>query len=184
MDFTAEQLSYDVTGDGLITDADLQLLNQALSGQEVTFAPESKFAQATGIYDTVQDVQTSLEQEIQRQNELDQQQQTDLDQRFEQQTDYFTDGLDTIGQEIGKALQAGEDANRRRSNMNMLQNFLMQGGLEPSRGEVKTPDPAQIRYIYDFSSIFANPTQESMFPSPYSEGGYVDEDELYKFFED
>lgn len=32
---------------------------------------------------------------------------------------------------------------------------------------VKTPDPAKINYIYDFSSIFANPSQASMMPSPY-----------------
>lgn len=32
---------------------------------------------------------------------------------------------------------------------------------------VKTPDPSKINYIYDFSSIFANPAQASLMPSPY-----------------
>lgn len=32
---------------------------------------------------------------------------------------------------------------------------------------VKTPDPARINYIYDFGSIFANPSQASLMPSPY-----------------
>jgi len=32
---------------------------------------------------------------------------------------------------------------------------------------VKTPDPAKINYIYDFSSIFATPSQAQMMPSPY-----------------
>jgi hypothetical protein len=32
---------------------------------------------------------------------------------------------------------------------------------------VKTPDPARINYIYDFSSIFATPSQAGLMPSPY-----------------
>lgn len=34
------------------------------------------------------------------------------------------------------------------------------------RVEVKTPDVADIGYLYDFESIFANPTQASLFASP------------------
>ena len=32
---------------------------------------------------------------------------------------------------------------------------------------VKTPDPMNIDYLYDFNSIFANPNQEGLFGSPY-----------------
>ena len=32
---------------------------------------------------------------------------------------------------------------------------------------VKTPDPMNINYLYDFNSIFANPSQEGLFGSPY-----------------
>ena len=32
---------------------------------------------------------------------------------------------------------------------------------------VKTPDPAKIGYFYDWSSIFATPSQAQMMPSPY-----------------
>ena len=32
---------------------------------------------------------------------------------------------------------------------------------------VKTPDPMNIDYLYDFNSIFANPSQEGLFGSPY-----------------
>ena len=32
---------------------------------------------------------------------------------------------------------------------------------------VKTPEPSKINYIYDWSSIFATPSQASMMPSPY-----------------
>jgi len=38
----------------------------------------------------------------------------------------------------------------------------------------------QLRYIYDWSSIFANPQQQGMFVSPYAEGGMVDEDEFLR----
>jgi hypothetical protein len=32
---------------------------------------------------------------------------------------------------------------------------------------VRTPDPMNIDYLYDFNSIFANPSQEGLFGSPY-----------------
>jgi hypothetical protein len=44
---------------------------------------------------------------------------------------------------------------------------------------VKPADPAKIGYVYNFDSIFANPTQEKMFASPYgnyAEGGMVEDD--------
>jgi hypothetical protein len=39
---------------------------------------------------------------------------------------------------------------------------------------VKSADPAKIGYIYDWNSIFANPSQANMFVSPYAKGGLVD----------
>ena len=33
--------------------------------------------------------------------------------------------------------------------------------------KVETPDPAEIDYFYDFSSIFATPEQEKLFTRPY-----------------
>jgi len=38
---------------------------------------------------------------------------------------------------------------------------------------VDTPDPMQLEYIYDFSSIFATPEQEALFVRPYAKGGQV-----------
>ena len=35
-------------------------------------------------------------------------------------------------------------------------------------------DPLNLGYIYDFSSIFANPSQQALFPTPYAKGGRVD----------
>jgi hypothetical protein len=34
-------------------------------------------------------------------------------------------------------------------------------------GSVDTPDPLELEYIYDFSSIFATPEQESLFVRPF-----------------
>jgi hypothetical protein len=60
-------------------------------------------------------------------------------------------------------------------NINTLTQML--GQAEDTKGQqvtVKQADPAKIGYVYDFNSIFANPSQEKMFVSPYAEGGLVD----------
>jgi hypothetical protein len=52
----------------------------------------------------------------------------------------------------------------------------MLGQAEDTKGQqvtVKAADPAKIGYVYDFNSIFANPSQEKMFVSPFAEGGMV-----------
>jgi hypothetical protein len=67
---------------------------------------------------------------------------------------------------------------QQRQNVNTLQQLLM--GAPDIGGQqvtVKAPDPAQIGYIYDWSSIFANPQQEKMFITPYAEGGMVEDDD-------
>ena len=56
-----------------------------------------------------------------------------------------------------------------------------QGAFEPQKVQVKAPDPTKIGYIYDWSSIFANPQQQQMFASPFAEGGVVDTDELIAY---
>ena len=60
-------------------------------------------------------------------------------------------------------------------NVNSLMQMLGQssdtGGQQVT---VKQADPAKIGYVYDFNSIFANPSQEKMFVSPYAQGGMVD----------
>jgi hypothetical protein len=157
-DFTQEQLGYDVTGDGIVNQLDLDLLTQAQQGKEVQFAPESKFAQPTGLYGTVQDTKTELEQAI------------DLSQQ-------------TLSQEIKEA----EERQFKVGNLRQLQDMIMQAGdIGGQQVTVKSPDPAKIGYIYDFSSIFANPQQEALFGSPYAKGGYVEDpnDELLRLLGD
>lgn len=65
----------------------------------------------------------------------------------------------------------------RLGNVNSMMSMLSQapdtGGQQVT---VKAADPSKIGYIYDWSSIFANPSQEKMFASPYgayAQGGVV-----------
>jgi hypothetical protein len=56
-----------------------------------------------------------------------------------------------------------------------------QGAFESQQVQVKAPDPTKIGYIYDWSSIFANPQQQQLFASPFAQGGEVDTDELLSY---
>lgn len=69
---------------------------------------------------------------------------------------------------------------QRMGNLNTLTSMLGQAGdTGGQQVTVKAADPTKIGYVYDFSSIFANPSQEKMFASPFAQGGMVDgSDEL------
>jgi len=151
--FTDEQLQYDVTGDGIVDVSDLNLLNSAIQGENVTFAPDSKFA-PTGVYQTIGDVQTDLS--------------TQIDESTEQTTDLITEMQTNLLQEINN--EADKDK---------LRDFLQMGQagmFDAPTVSVRSPDPYRLDYIYDFSSIFANPQQASLFGSPYAGGGMVEDE--------
>ena len=86
------------------------------------------------------------------------------------------DQIGDLGQGLGDQLaeqqiederrsEENEQRNAQRDVMSMLLNAPDAGGQQVT---VSTPDPAEIEYIYDFNSIFANPEQEGMFASPFS----------------
>ena len=141
---------YDVTGDGVIDINDQTLLESILAGNtDVTVADTSIFA-PTGVYDAIFDTETELQEDIaQTQDQI-----TEMEQNIQT----------TIEQE---AVRAG------------LRDFLGMAMESPDMGgqqvTVKTPDLMQLDYLYDFSSIFANPTQQNLFPSPYAKGGQVED---------
>jgi hypothetical protein len=141
---------YDVTGDGVIDINDQTLLESILAGNtDVTVADTSIFA-PTGVYDAIFDTETALQEDIaQTQDQI-----TEMEQNIQT----------NIEQE---AVRAG------------LRDFLGMAMASPDMGgqqvTVKTPDPMQLNYLYDFSSIFANPTQQNLFPSPYAKGGQVED---------
>jgi hypothetical protein len=155
-DLNMSQRQYDVTGDGLINQDDFALLEQALAGTDVTFAPGSIFGPATGLYAQNQanlDAQLAAEAETQAQIEQQTQNQTQLATQLQTQ------------------IETEADAARRRAFGDYVQ---QQQDLYGQRVDVKTPDPMRINYLYDFQSIFATPQQASLFPSPYAEGGQVE----------
>jgi hypothetical protein len=141
---------YDVTGDGVIDINDQTLLESILAGNtDVTVADTSIFA-PTGVYDAISDTETALQE--------------DIDQTQDQITEMEQNIQTNIEQE---AVRAG------------LRDFLGMAMASPDMGgqqvTVKTPDPMRLNYLYDFSSIFANPTQQNLFPSPYAKGGQVED---------
>ena len=175
---TDYQLGYDLDGDGQITQTDLDIMS--ISGMTpnvlAEVAPESRFGKrgtavdyATQIaldqqYALEQAQQQNLEQQQQMEQNLQQQMEQNLQQQLEQQQQLATETqrMGNLGDLMGMLMQAPDAAGQTVS--------------------VRTPDPARINYIYDFDSIFANPQQGAMFPSPYKKGGKVgdDDDEFYK----
>ena len=69
---------------------------------------------------------------------------------------------------------------QRMGNLNTLLGMVTQApDVTGQQVTVKAADPSKIGYIYDWNSIFANPSQEKMFVSPYggfAAGGTVDAD--------
>jgi hypothetical protein len=154
-ELSLEYQQYDVNNDGLLDINDQTLLEQAMAGEEVQLAPESAFVtDPTGVYgalyNTQQDIQTQMDQNLQTQ----------------------LDAITQMNTQINTQMQ--ED--QRRRNVSDLRNMLMQQqDLYGQQVSVRTPDPMRINYFYDFSSIFANPQQASLFPSPYAKGGQVED---------
>ena len=163
-DFTQAQLAYDVTGDGIVDINDQNLLNDALQGQDVTFATESKFQPATGIFAQL-DQQAALQQ--QQQADLQAQIQAQFDAQAQQQLDQQ--------QQIAQQVEDEAEKTRRLGNLRDLQGMLLE---EAGRTTTVLPSkPAQIGAAYDFGSIFRDAGQESFYKSPYAQGGMIETNE-------
>jgi hypothetical protein len=50
---------------------------------------------------------------------------------------------------------------------------MKQQDLLGQQVDVETPEPGDIEYFYDFSTIFATPEQAKMYPTPFAKGGQV-----------
>lgn len=161
-ELTPEMLLYDVTGDGKVDVADQTVLQNALQGQDVQFAQDSKFA-PTGIFGTVADTQTDLTQQI-----IDSQ--TQIQNLITQQAE---------DEKQRRAMQA-----QRQQRMQNVQQLF--GAMQPQTVEVKQSPIAQIGAPYDFQSIFRDAGQESFYRTPYRKGGQVTEinDTLLKLIGD
>jgi hypothetical protein len=155
-EFTDAQLQYDVTGDGIVDINDQNLLNNAIQGQDVTFAPDSQFESATGIFAQLDaQTQAQMDAQAQIQAQLDAQAQAQLDAQLQ------------LSQQVeDEALE-----NRRLGNLRSLQGLMAQDSGRMT--QVKAQPVAKIGPAYDFQSIFRDPSQESFYRSPYAEGGVV-----------
>lgn len=159
---------YDYNGDKTIDQNDRVAIENYLESQQPGYVPDtdtpfifnpaagSKFA-PTGVFKTVAD-----EAEATRQAQA-------------------ADAERTRQASAAAALKT-----QRLGNLNALTGMLGQAGdTGGQKVTVKQADPAKIGYVYDFNSIFANPSQEKMFVSPFAQGGIVDSsddvnDELLK----
>ena len=155
-------LQYDVTGDGKVDAADQALLQNAMQGQDVQLAQDSKFG-PTGVFDTIADTKTDLTQQISDT-------QTDIETMFTQQAE----------EEKQRAALA---AQRQQRDQNVQQLY---SALQPQAVDVKQSPVAQIGNPYDFQSIFRDTGQESFYRTPYRKGGQVTEinDTLLKLIGD
>ena len=165
-ELTPEMLQYDVTGDGKVDAADQAILQNALQGQDVEFAQDSKFA-PTGIFSTIADAKA------------------DVTQNFTQQVADAQSQIETM------LTQQAEDEKQRRAlqaqRQQRQQNVQqLYGALQPQAVDVKQSPLAQIGTPYDFQSIFRDAGQQSFYRTPYRKGGQVTEinDTLLKLIGD
>ena len=144
---------YDVTGDGQITTDDQILLEQLFAGDQVyDQVADTSIYSPTGTYDAIMDTETNLN--------------TKIDENLDTTMDAITEMEQNIATNI-------EDEALRAGGRQFLQQALQAPDAMGQQVTVKQPDPLNLRYLYDFSSIFANPQQAGMFPSPYAKGGQV-----------
>ena len=141
---------YDVNADGTVDIADQTLLETALQGsQDVTLADTSMFTPATGLY---------LQQEQQQQQQQDMMQQMAQDQQIAQ------DQQQEMMQRMATQIEVQDQQQKLRDLVQMEE----LGAFKGAKTTVTEVDPMHINYLYDFNSIFANPSQEGLFASPYS----------------
>ena len=158
-------LTYDYNGDGVVDASDQTALEGIVggTGEGSPFAPAagSKWA-ATGIYGTLAENQAAAQKAI----------------AAEAEATRATNARIAAANRNAATQQAQQT--RRMGNVNSLMNMLGQANdISGQQVTVKPADPAKIGYVYDFDSIFANPTQEKMFGSPYgnyAQGGMVEDD--------
>jgi len=156
-------LSYDVNQDGIINQSDLDILNNVVTNPDPQWlAPTGSKWAATGIYGTLAENQAAAQKAI----------------ADEAERTRAANAAIASANRNAAAQQA--QRTQRMGNINNMMGMLMQAGdIGGQTVTTKQVDPAKIGYVYDWSSIFANPTQQKMFTSPfgsYAEGGMVEDD--------
>ena len=139
---TEEQTKkYDVTGDSVLDQLDVDLLQQTLGGNtDTALADTSMFNPATGLY-------------------------ADLDTQNDTQSK-----LDTA-MDLNTQLNTQVNTQNQQNNMRDFLQMEQMGMFDGAKTTVTNPDPFQLDYTYDIggTSIFANPQQEALFATPYGD---------------
>ena len=139
---TEEQTKkYDVTGDSVLDQLDVDLLQQTLGGNtDTALADTSMFNPATGLY-------------------------ADLDTQNDTQSE-----LDTVI-DLNTQLNTQVNTQNQQNNMRDFLQMQQMGMFDGAKTTVTNPDPFQLDYTYDIggTSIFANPQQETLFATPYGD---------------
>jgi len=147
MTLTPAQMAYDINQDGIISALDTQLLEQLIASNEPFTPPEGTiWAQPTGLYGELKDVETGLTGQIK-----------DTQAQLQQ-------GLATTQQKANV-----------NTLMQMLGQAPDLGGQQVTV-KAPDPTRIGYVYDIAGPSIFATPQQAQMFVSPYAQGGMVEDD--------
>ena len=82
----------------------------------------------------------------------------------EQDTETTMDAIIDMNTDINTNIQT----NAQQAALRDLVSLEQQGAFKGAKTTVSSADPMNIDYLYDFNSVFANPSQEGLFASPYS----------------
>ncbi len=85
---------------------------------------------------------------------------TGIYSEIDTQTDAITDMINNLTTQI--------TTQQQQENLRDLLSMEQAGLFKGAKTTVSSADPMNIDYLYDFSSIFANPSQQGLFASPYS----------------
>ena len=79
----------------------------------------------------------------------------------------YADAATKADEMQGLVSAEGDRTRGLMTQQNALNMMMGAGDMTGRRVDVTTPDPVDLKYIYDFSDIFATPQQKGLFPSPY-----------------
>lgn len=149
---TTEQKAYDINRDGVIDNIDMGILDSVMRGtiEPGWVAPAGTVWAPTGMFRTQAEDTAATQKAI-----------------ADAAAAAAADAERTRQAQAASALRT-----QQMGNVNTMLGMLMQApDIRGQTVTTKQVDPTKIGYVYDWSSIFANPQQQQMFASPY--GGYA-----------
>jgi hypothetical protein len=143
-------LGYDVTGDGLVNDEDLSLLQTMQGDPYADFHPTGTFTHATGLYGNLESQNKGILDAMKAQEEAQKEEQ-EKQARAKAQQDKERADLETL---------------RWRQGMMQTAIPYLLPPSQPGMVEIETPEPKFMEAPYDFSDIL-RPVEGEEFVNPY-----------------